>query len=261
MSDSETAADERPDEQHKTLAEALLAAQAEMPAVERDQENPHFKSKFTSLDNLLAKARPVLNRHGLVLMQAPDLEDGAPVLRSIIMHSSGEVVAFAAPLKPAKEDPQGQGAAITYMRRYAAAAMLAIADQEDDDGGRPQAVAEQPERLTDERALALAEQARNLRDEIRAVDESAIPASSFDAAMSQREHSHERLEDFVGNLTEMLADVRRLDELAAEARDKLGESEAKKAIAKAARRASRHERVEVLEKALSEAKGGGEDGE
>jgi hypothetical protein len=129
-----------------------------------------------------------------------------------------------------------------------------------DDSGDEQAVVPAP--LEDERSKELSAQARNLRDEIRAVDESAIPASSFDAAMAQREHSHERLEDFVGNLTEMLADVRRLDELAAEAREKIGETEAKKAIAEAARRASRRERVEVLEKALAEAtkEEGGSDG-
>jgi len=115
------------------------------------------------------------------------------------------------------------------------------------------------EPLQDDKAKELGEQARTLRDEIRAIDDGALPAQSFDTAMAQREHSHDRLEDFIAKLTEMLADVRRLDELAAEAREKLGESEAKKAIAKAARRASRHERVEVLEKALNET--GANDGE
>src|ERR1041384_7781223 len=134
--------------EHKTLAEALLAAQSEMPAVERDQENPHFKSQFTSLDNLLSKARPVLNRHGLVLIQAPDMEGEQLVLRTIVLHCSGEKMTFSAPLTPAKNDPQGQGAAITYMRRYSAAAVLAIADQEDDDGGKPKRP--ELERLTDQ---------------------------------------------------------------------------------------------------------------
>jgi len=118
----------------KSLAEAFLAAQAEMPPVEPDKENPHFKSKFVSLGHLLSKVRPVLHKHGLALVQAPDLEEGKFVLRTTILHSSGEEMSFAAPLSPAKDDPQGQGSAITYMRRYAAGAALAIADQEDDDG-------------------------------------------------------------------------------------------------------------------------------
>lgn len=113
------------------------------------------------------------------------------------------------------------------------------------------------EPLADEQAIALSTEARKLRDEIRAIDDGALPAQSFDAAMGQREHSHERLEDFVGNLTELLADVRRFDELQTELAQVLeDEAEWKKIIDHAQRRASRRERVEVLEKALAEAKGG-----
>ena len=255
MSDEDRSVPPKPD--HATLAEALLAAQQEMPAVERNAENPHFKSKFTSLDHLLSKVRPVLNQHGLVLVQAPDLQEGQAVLRTIIIHSSGEQMHFAAPLNPAKNDPQGQGAAITYMRRYSIAAMLAIADQEDDDGGRGAERQAQNAPATDAESLALVAQARKLRDEIRAVDDGALPAQSFDAAMAQREHSHDRLEDFIGNLTELLADVRAFDDLAAELGANLDEADLKKVLDKAQRRASRRERVEVLEKALDEAEGGG----
>ncbi len=120
---------------HASLAEALLAAQEEMPAIERDATNPHFKSKFTSLDNLLAKVRPVLNRHGISVQQFPASDaEGKPALTTILRHASGESEAHTAPLLLAKSDPQGLGSAITYMRRYALAAALAIADQEDDDG-------------------------------------------------------------------------------------------------------------------------------
>lgn len=120
---------------HGTFAEAFVAAQAEMPAVERDQTNPHFKSKFASLGHMLAKTRPVLNRHGLAVIQAPVLDgEGRFVLRTILKHTSGEALEFDAPLSPTKDDPQGQGSAITYMRRYALGSALAIADQEDDDG-------------------------------------------------------------------------------------------------------------------------------
>ncbi len=49
------------------LYAALAKAQADMPAVEKDGFNPHFKSKFTSLDHLIAKTRPVLNRNGLAI--------------------------------------------------------------------------------------------------------------------------------------------------------------------------------------------------
>jgi len=119
----------------KTLAEAFVAAQAEFPAVEPDAVNPHFKSKFVSLGHLLAKVRPVLNKHGLSVIQLPTLtKAGHPTLMTTIMHESGEVIEAEAPLLLPKQDPQGQGSAITYMRRYALASALGISDQEDDDG-------------------------------------------------------------------------------------------------------------------------------
>jgi hypothetical protein len=117
------------------LADALVAAQADMPAVEPDAVNPHFKTKFVSLDHLIAKTRPVLNRHHLALVQLPATsEAGLPVLRTILIHGpSGEQVSADAPLMLGKNDMQGLGAAITYARRYAWAAALGIATEEDDD--------------------------------------------------------------------------------------------------------------------------------
>jgi ERF superfamily len=171
--------------EHKTLAEALLAAQIAMPAVEPDATNPHFKSKFVSLGHLLSKVKPVLNRHGIVLVQAPAVgEGGVFVLRTVFMHApSGESMEFDAPLKPTKDDPQGQGSAITYMRRYAAGAALAIADQEDDDGiegstrqpAAPRATA--PERKANERPIT-GEQKGKINARLAAADLSAEEASA-----------------------------------------------------------------------------------
>ncbi len=116
------------------LAAALVAAQAEMPAVEPNAVNPHFKSKFVSLDHLIAKTRPVLNAHGLSIVQSTTHIDGQPALETRILHSSGESFWSVMPLLLTKQDMQGLGAAITYARRYAWAAALGIASEEDDDG-------------------------------------------------------------------------------------------------------------------------------
>jgi hypothetical protein len=109
-----------------------------------------------------------------------------------------------------------------------------------------------PAALDDERAQELGTRARALRDEIRALDPDALPAQSFDTAMGQREHSHERLEDFVGNLAELKGNIERFEELRLELADKMDETELKAAVDKANRRGSRSERVEVLEEALEE---------
>ena len=118
-----------------SLAAALVKAQAEMPAVEKNSTNPHFRSKFASLDDIIVATRPVLNRHGLSILQFPSVSDlGAPTLVTRLMHESGESLEYACPLFLQGQDMQKYGAALTYARRYAWAAALGIANDEDDDG-------------------------------------------------------------------------------------------------------------------------------
>lgn len=127
--------------EHPNLAAALVAAQEEMPAVEKDATNPHFKSSFTSLGKLIATARPVLNRNGIAVIQLPSRDEGGkPTLVTRLVHTSGESMEESMPLILAKQDAQALGSALTYAKRYALAAALAIADQEDDDGNAAAAV-------------------------------------------------------------------------------------------------------------------------
>lgn len=123
------------------LAKALVAAQKEMPKVEADAVNPHFKSRFTSLDHLIAKTRPILAKHGLAIVQEPcalfhpeEAGPGTPALKTTLVHESGESRHEVMPLLLGGQDMQKLGAAITYARRYAWAALLGISEQEDDDG-------------------------------------------------------------------------------------------------------------------------------
>lgn len=119
----------------KTLAQAFVAMQADLPKVEADSTNPHFRSKFVSLGHLLAKVRPILNKHGFSVIQLPSrTEDGRPSLTTTLLHESGESIERETPLLLVKNDPQALGSAMTYTRRYALSAALGISDQEDDDG-------------------------------------------------------------------------------------------------------------------------------
>ena len=122
------------------LAAALVKAQADMPALQRDKLNPHFKSRYLSLESLLGEVLPVLNGNGLALVQLPTASfspDGAalPSLRTILVHGeSGESIETTMLLLASKSDPQGQGSAITYARRYSLMSMLGLSADEDDDG-------------------------------------------------------------------------------------------------------------------------------
>jgi hypothetical protein len=117
------------------LSKALVEAQAEMPAVEKTAKANY--GMYATLDHLLAKTRPVLNRHGLAVSQFPAVSElGQPTLVTRLVHSSGESVEYAMPLllPEDKRGMQALGAAITYGRRYALAAALGIASENDDDG-------------------------------------------------------------------------------------------------------------------------------
>lgn len=117
------------------LIPALIAAQGEFPAIRKDGYNPHFKSKFSTLKAVQEATRPVLEKHGLTITQFPSTVDDHPGLTTWLMHDSGQWMSDTTVLSMAKSDPQAQGGAITYLRRYAWSAVLGLVTDEDDDDG------------------------------------------------------------------------------------------------------------------------------
>lgn len=115
------------------LFAALAAAQAEVENAAKSSVNPHFKSRYADLAEVLSVTRPVYSKHGVSLIQAGNLADGMVTVTSILAHKGGGYITAEASCVPARTDAQGVGAAMTYLRRYSAAALLCIA-QEDDDG-------------------------------------------------------------------------------------------------------------------------------
>lgn len=118
----------------KELATALNAFQAEVVTVGKAAANPFFKSKYAPLDEIMKAALPVLTKHGLAVTQLVDNLNGESALTTTLLHTSGQHISSTMPLLLTKNDPQGQGSAITYARRYSYAAMLGIVIDEDDDG-------------------------------------------------------------------------------------------------------------------------------
>lgn len=117
-----------------TLNAALVSALSELKNLAKDKVNPDFKSRFTSLDSILDATRPVLAKHGLALSQEPCFEDGMAGVVTRIIHTSGESRESKLLLPLRDQSAQGVGSAISYARRYSAAAVLGIASDEDDDG-------------------------------------------------------------------------------------------------------------------------------
>jgi hypothetical protein len=117
------------------LAKALSAAQAEFGTVPQSGMNPFHKSKYSTIEDYVNAAKPILAKHGLSISQAPNLMDGQFVLTTILMHQSGEHLASNQPIFSVKQDAQSMGSAITYARRYAYGAVLGMASGDFDDDG------------------------------------------------------------------------------------------------------------------------------
>jgi hypothetical protein len=117
------------------IAAALIAFNGEVKTIAKDGKNPHFKSEYATLDNLIEVTRPILHKHGLAVMQFPCGDGEKITVKTLILHKSGEwIESDPLTIKPVKIDPQGAGSAITYARRYSYAAALSLALGDDDDG-------------------------------------------------------------------------------------------------------------------------------
>jgi hypothetical protein len=118
-----------------SLAAALLKVQAEAPKLQKDSINPHFGNRYIGLDSLMPQVLPILNKAGVLLVQAPTNIGGLPGLTTKLVHvDSGETVEDTMPLLLDKQNSQGLGSAITYARRYALMSILGLVADEDDDG-------------------------------------------------------------------------------------------------------------------------------
>ena len=116
------------------LATALSIVQGKLTHAKKDSANPFFKSKYADLESVWDACRSLLAENGLAVMQFPgEFVDGTMSLNTILTHSSGEYMSYLMSVPVTKPDAQGAGSALTYMRRYALAAVVGVV-QADDDG-------------------------------------------------------------------------------------------------------------------------------
>lgn len=128
------------------LAAALAKAQGEMRNAAKSSDNPYFKSKYADLAEVINVSREPLAKNGLSVMQANEgVSNGYMSVTTLLMHSSGQYIKTTGSFPIGKQDAQGNGSALTYARRYSLAAMLGIA-QEDDDGNAACETQNQPQK-------------------------------------------------------------------------------------------------------------------
>ena len=116
------------------LAAALSKAQADITGALKDSSNPFFKSKYADLASCWDACRKQLAANNLAVIQTVSVnwERDESVLVTTLAHSSGEWVRSELPIRAKDNSPQAQGSSITYARRYALAAIVGLAQIDDD---------------------------------------------------------------------------------------------------------------------------------
>ncbi len=116
------------------LVKALCKAQAEFKPFVKRGYNPHFKSQYALLEDILESTRPALAKYGLLITQLASSTPTMAGITTILAHESGEWFKSLLLLPARDATAQGLGGCITYARRYALAAILNVDSETDDDG-------------------------------------------------------------------------------------------------------------------------------
>ena len=154
--------------EHENLTAALLALQAELPKVGKDKTadvlmkaGGKYTYKYADLGTVQDALFPLLEKHGLVWVTNPTVNDRGFVLHYEMRHGPDSIVGDY-PLQ--QGGPQDIGSAITYARRYALCAVTGLAPGgDDDDGAKAQKAKAAPRTFSPEDDAAVTEWLEEVR--------------------------------------------------------------------------------------------------
>ena len=120
------------------LNAALVEARKEFGPLHKNAVNAFLKKqdgsphRFADLSAILDLIDDVLLKHGVVVMQHPGGTETMAEMTTELRHVSGEMTSSTAKCPAVKADPQGYGAAYTYLRRFALEGMMGLRAVDDD---------------------------------------------------------------------------------------------------------------------------------
>lgn len=114
------------------LAGALAKAQGAISPAKKDSQNPFFHSTYADLASVWGACRKPLSDNGLAVSQLLSNSEDKITMETILLHASGQWLSSTVSAKPVKDDPQGIGSLVTYLRRYALSAIVGVASDDDD---------------------------------------------------------------------------------------------------------------------------------
>ena len=96
--------------------------------------NPHYKSEYAPLDEVIKAVKEPLNKNGIFFLQKVYLADNGQCVETEF-HGHGAVVKGGKVYVVAdKRTPQGYGSALTYAKRYSLQTACGLPTGDDDDG-------------------------------------------------------------------------------------------------------------------------------
>ena len=121
------------------IYESLLKLQSELPKAINDSNNPAWKSKYISLQQLLNLVTTTIHKNGFCIITKSGKDEFGHFCETMLVHSTGEAIPSRQYLElGSKVNMQGIGAANTYARRTGLMQLLGITsyDQNDDDANQ-----------------------------------------------------------------------------------------------------------------------------
>lgn len=132
------------------LATALAAAQSEMKTVVKGdtakiplKDGGSYSYKYADLADIAEQCFPLLNKHGLAVVQGISGQERGVSIETMLLHTSGEYLSESLFMPCEMGDARAIGSAATYGRRYGLA-LVGVVTGEDDGGAAANKSAEVP---------------------------------------------------------------------------------------------------------------------
>jgi hypothetical protein len=173
---------------NKELFTAFVQFQSELNGLKPDSTNPHFKFDYISLDGILETVRPLLAKHGLAIMQDTCSNGDVIMVKTFLVHTSGEFVetSMLTMIPTRARDPQSMGSCITYAKRYQLSALIGVCESVDDDGNQASQKSQQQAKKDEARPQPTAD-VQSLRNQaIKLASEMGMDTSAFEAWLQNK---------------------------------------------------------------------------
>lgn len=117
-----------------TIEAAMFAAQRNMSNAKKGSQNPYFKSKYADLNSVREAVCPALMEQDILVTQPEVVIDGRNYVRTLLTHvpSNTSIYSDVEIMMIQQNNPQAQGSAITYARRYGLQSICGIGAEDDD---------------------------------------------------------------------------------------------------------------------------------